>query len=146
MFLYTCRECGESVEACELDAHTLSCSQMDPQENTSCSHLAIGCNFTVSALLLHLLVTTRQNVISPSTWTSHIQWECWNQTWALKNNPFSGRARGESRRFRQQPRGTRPLSCVSLGACDHWLYFGWKSSALQQRFWTDTNAATQCME
>ena len=21
-------------------------------------------------------------------------------------------------------RGTRPLSCVSLGACDHWLYFG----------------------
>jgi len=29
-----------------------------------------------------------------------------------------GRARGESRGFRQQPRGTRPLSCVSLGACD----------------------------
>ena len=27
-----------------------------------------------------------------------------------------GRARGESRGFRQQPRGTRPLSCVSLGA------------------------------
>jgi len=30
-----------------------------------------------------------------------------------------GRARGESRGFRQQPRGTQPLSCVSLGACDH---------------------------
>ena len=33
--------------------------------------------------------------------------------------PLRPTARGESRGFRQQPRGTRPLSRVSLGACDH---------------------------
>ena len=35
---------------------------------------------------------------------------------SLETNRW-GRARGEGRGFRQQPRGTRPLSCVSLGAC-----------------------------
>jgi len=34
-------------------------------------------------------------------------------------------ARGESRGIRQQPKGTWPPSCISLGACDHSLYFGW---------------------
>jgi len=37
---------------------------------------------------------------------------------SLETNRW-GRARGESRGFRKQPRGTRPLSCVTLGACDH---------------------------
>ena len=34
-----------------------------------------------------------------------------------------GRARGKIRGFRQQPKCTRPLKCLPLGACDHWLYF-----------------------
>ena len=44
-----------------------------------------------------------------------------------------GRARGESRRCRQQLKGTWPLSYLSLGACNHWFYFGWKSGMSQQR-------------
>jgi len=57
-----------------------------------------------------------------------------------------GRGRGESRGFIQQPTSTWSLSGVSLGACDQWLYFGWKSGMLQQRTWTDTNAVSQWME
>jgi len=33
------------------------------------------------------------------------------------------RERGESRGFRQQPKGTWPFRWLALGACDHWLYF-----------------------
>jgi len=36
---------------------------------------------------------------------------------SLETNRW-GRAREESTGFRQQPRGTRPLSYVSLGTCD----------------------------
>jgi len=38
------------------------------------------------------------------------------------------------------------VALVPRGACDHWLEFGQKSGLLQQRTWTDTNAAAQWMK